>query len=322
MARNNLNILITGGAGYIGSHLINLLLKNNFSVVSIDKKKSTNQKYNKKCIFIKGDIGDKNLVKKILKKYKIDVVVHLAALMSVEESMRKPVLYFKNNIIAPVNLLEAMREAKVNKIIFSSSAAVYGFLKGKLINEKNETNPSSAYGLTKIIFEKILAYYNQTYGFSCISFRIFNAAGADPAGKLKELHNPETHIIPRTIKNILKNSPVVIYGKNYETSDGTCIRDYIHVNDISTAFLSAIPKTKDKICEVFNLSSGNGYSVKEVVDQCYFLLGKTPNVIFKNRRAGDPPILVADNKKVKTFLKWSQKYNLKDIISHTIKSQR
>lgn len=322
MMKKDLKILVTGGAGYIGSHIINMLLSSgDFSVVSIDKNTSLNQKYNKKCIFIKGDIGNKNIVKKVLIKYKINIVLHLAALISVEESMKSPALYFQNNITAAVNLLEAMKETKVNKIIFSSSTAVYGFSSKKLIGEESETSPSSIYGLTKISFENILRYYNQNYNFSSISLRIFNAAGADPRGELKELHNPETHIIPKTIKNIFLNKPAVIYGKDYKTQDGSCIRDYIHVNDISKAFLLAIPKTQNKICETFNLGSGKGRSVKEVVEECYFLLKKDSKVIFKERRSGDPAILVSNNDRIKKFLKWRPKYNLEDIILHTIKSQ-
>lgn len=321
MAKDNLNILVTGGAGYIGSHIINMLVSSNdFSVISIDKKKSINQKHNKKCIFINGDIGDKKLVKKVLKKFKIDIVLHLAALISVEESMKNPAIYFKNNIIASANLLEAMKETKVDKIIFASSAAVYGVLGNKPIGEESATNPFSIYGLTKILFEKILTYYNQVHSFSCISFRIFNAAGFDRGGELKKTKKLETHIIPKVVKNIFQNKPVIIYGKDYNTPDGSCVRDYIHVNDISRAFLLAIPKTKDKICETFNLGFGKGYSVKEVVDQCLFLTKKKSKIIFGERRAGDPATLVSDNEKIKKILKWQTEYSLKDIILHTIKS--
>jgi UDP-glucose 4-epimerase len=322
MARNGLNILVTGGSGYIGSHIIKKLLSNgDFFVVSIDNKKSSSQDYNKKCTFINGSVGDKKNITKILEQYKIDLVVHLAALISVEESMKNPDLYFKNNVFDAINLLEAMEESGVKRIIFSSSAATYGSLENKFLEEKNETNPTNIYGLTKLFFEDILKHYNKEHGFNCISFRLFNIAGADPSGKLKECHNPETHIIPKTIQSIYSGKPVMIYADNYPTPDGTCIRDYIHVDDVATAFLSAIPKTENKICEVFNIGSGKGYSVKEVVDKCYQLMHKEPKIIFEDRRQGDCASLIANNKKIKTFLDWELKYSLDDMILHTIKSE-
>lgn len=320
MKKNRSNVLVTGGAGYLGSHIIKMLISNGFFVVSIDKNKSKNQYHNKKCIFVNGNIGNKKLVKRILEKYKIDIVIHLAGLIRVEESFKKPSVYFKNNVDNSIILLEAMRESGVNKIIFSSSAAVYGLSKKRLISERNITKPVNPYGATKIAFEKILLRYNKKYGFSCISFRIFNVAGADPSGKLAELHKPETHIIPKTIQSIIKNKPVIIYGNNYKTSDNTCVRDYIHVNDVSSAFLSALLKT-NKIYRVFNLGCGKGHSVREVVDQCSIVLRKKPRIIFKNRRVGDPVVLIADNSKVKKILKWKPKYTLKEMILHTVKSQ-
>jgi UDP-glucose 4-epimerase len=314
-AMDNLNILVTGGAGYIGSHIIKtLLVSGNLNVVSIDKKKSINQSYNKGCIFIKGNIGNKKTVKDIFRKYKIDIVIHLASLISVEESMKNPDLYFRNNIIESVSLLEVMKEEGINKIMFSSSAAVYG-------STKNEIKPANVYGLTKFAFENILKYYSQENGLKCIIFRLFNVAGADLSGDLIECHKPETHLIPCTIKSINLNKPVVIFAQNYSTPDGSCIRDYIHVNDVASAFLLAIPKFNEIKYDIFDIGFGKGYSVKEVVDECFLLLKKEPKIIYKDRRAGDSAILLSDNKKAKRVLGWKPKYNLKDIILHTVNSQ-
>lgn len=324
MKKENLKILVTGGAGYIGSHLINqLLLNSDYRVFSLDKKNSPNQKYNKKCFFIKGRIGDKNLVRKILKENKIDLVIHLASLIRIDESEKKPLKYFKNNVLEGISLLEVMRETGTDKIIYSSSAAVYGSGPGKKIRESHKTEPFSIYGLTKLEFEKILNFYNQKHNFKCIIFRIFNAAGADPSAKIREIHKPETHLIPRVLDSLNSQKPILIYGKNYNTPDGTCLRDYIHVNDISSAFISAISfLNKDKIFEIYNLGSGQAYSVKEVIDLCSKILNKKIKVIFKDRREGDLATLVSDNSKIKKLLKWKPKYKLKDMIIHTFKSRQ
>jgi len=325
MKRKTLKILITGGAGYIGSHLINqLLLNNDYKIFSIDKDYSPNQKYNKGCVYIRNRIGNKNFIKKILRKEKIDLIIHLASLIRVDESAKKPLKYFKNNILEGISLLEAMRETNTNKIIYSSSAAVYGYNQKKLIKENDPACPSSIYGLTKLEFEKILKFYHNNYNFKVIIFRIFNAAGADPSGKLKEIHKPETHLIPKIIDSLKSKKPILIYGKNYNTDDGTCLRDYIHVNDIASAFVSALSllnKNNSKIMKIYNLGSAKAYSVKEVIDLSSKILNKKIKVVYKDKRIGDSPVLTADNKRIESSLKWKPKYKLEDIIIHTFNSR-
>lgn len=315
------NILVTGGEGYIGSHLINRLLSaKKGAVVSIDNKKTG--KLPKKGIFVRGNIADKKLLLQILKKYKINLVIHLAGLINIEESMEKPDKYFDNNVRAGLKLLEAMKTAGVKKIIYSSSAAIYGLAKTKFIKEEAPKNPVNIYGLTKKIFEELLAYYHQVHGFQYLIFRYFNVAGADWKAGLRENHNPETHLIPRTLQSLFSQQPIRIYGKDYNTPDGTCLRDYIHVLDVVRAQEKSLPLfLKGKVCDVFNLGSGKGYSVLEVVKECAKLTKK--NLIIENaqKRVGDPPFLVADCQKIKRFLGWQPEKNLRNIIKDTLKSQ-
>lgn len=316
------NILITGGAGYIGSHIMKMLSDNfNGKIVSLDKQITANQKQIKRGIFIKGDIANYSLMEKILKKYRIDIVLHLAGLIQVDESMRKPELYFNNNVNSGLKLLEAMRNCGVQKIIYASSGAVYGAPETKFIKEDYRLRPINVYGLTKVCFENTLNFYHRLFSFNCVIFRFFNVAGADPSGKIVESHKPETHLIPRILISINKNKPVVIFGSDYKTKDGTCIRDYIHVNDISIALTKAIPFVlKQKTFEIFNLASAKGYSVLDVLKTAEKVTGKKTKINWQPNRMGEPTMLVADYRKVKQMLKWTPKYSLEDIIAHTQKS--
>lgn len=314
--------MVTGGAGYVGSHLLKEILKQpNATIVSIDKEKSSNQKYIKKAIFINGDIGDKSRVLKMLKKYKIDIVIHLAAYINIEESMRKPVLYFKNNVVAGLNLLGAMREAGIKKIIYSSSAAVYDSSASKRVKENDPLKPANTYGLTKTTFENVISSYSKIYGFDYIILRLFNVAGADPEGELKESHRPETHLIPRVLHSIFSKKPVVVYGNDYNTPDATCLRDYVHVNDVSQTFIKAIPVIlKSHIAEVFNIGSGKARSVLDVIDACEKITNRKAKICWADRREGDPATLVANCGKAKKFLGWKAKYDLEDMVRHAINS--
>ncbi|MCX6759725.1 MAG: UDP-glucose 4-epimerase GalE [Candidatus Nealsonbacteria bacterium] len=322
MAKKHLKILVTGGAGFIGSHLINKLLLSGFKVYSIDNHDSPEQKINKKCVFIKGSILSRRLLNNFFKKNSIDVVIHLAALIRVDESQKYPQRYFKNNVQGGVCLLNAMKDFNIDKMVFASSAAVYGKPKGSLIIENDNLNPHSVYGLTKMKFEEILAQYNKNYGIKSVSLRIFNASGADPSGKFKERHKPETHLIPNALKSLRFDKPIIVFGNDYSTKDGTCMRDYIHVNDISGAFILAIPRliNNQASYESYNLSSAKGYSVKQIIDLCSVAMKKDARVLFKDRREGDSPFLVANNLKIKKELNWKPKYAIKEIISHTISS--
>jgi len=322
MFKNKLNILITGGEGFIGSHLIKLLsLNSKAKVISVDKKIGCNHQYLKKIIFVKSDIGNTSVILSLLKKYRVNVVIHLASLISVEESMRKPKSYFDNNFIKGFKLLESMKKCGVKKIIYSSSAAVYGLTSKKIISENCEKNPNNFYGLTKNLFEELLEYYSKVHNFNCINFRIFNVTGADPEGELKEYHRPETHLLPLVLRCMNFNRPVIIYGSDYNTPDGTCVRDYIHVNDVCRAILKAVPLLfQRKICESFNLGFGKGLSVLEVINTCGRIFKKNPKINWQEKRVGDPEILVADCGKIKRFLKWKPNYDLEKMIIHTFQS--
>lgn len=321
MKTANMRVLVTGGSGYIGSHVVKKLLSEGAIVFSIDKKNPP-QKYDKNFTFIKGDIANKSLLEKLFKNNAIDVVVHLAALIRPDESMEKPLLYFKNNVSCGVVLLEAMKRFGIHHIIFASSCSVYGVSNNKAIKENFPCQPASMYGVTKSVFENILDFYSKDYGFSSISLRIFNASGLDPKGNLQENHRPETHVIPNILASLYSKKPIMVYGNNYKTKDGTCVRDYVHVNDISRAFSLAIYYAlKHKTHQVFNIGAGRGYSVKEVIEAATLSTGKSAKVVFKKKRVGDQPFLVCDNTKAKALLPWKPQYNLEDIISHVIHSK-
>lgn len=318
----NPNILVTGGEGYIGSHLMHQLSsKQRGVVVSIDNKKEKNQKTLQNGIFIKGDIADREVVSHILKKYRIDVVMHLAALINVKESMDNPGKYFDNNVVAGFKLLEAMRLNGVKKIMYSSSAAVYGLPRTKFIKETHQKNPINTYGLTKKVFEELLSYYRQVHGFEYVTFRYFNVAGADWKNGLKENHQPETHLIPLTFRALFSDTPIKVYGTDYNTPDGTCIRDYIHVTDLVKAHQKALSLLlQGKICDVFNLGSGKGHSVLEIINECSQAVNKSPIIQAAPRRSGDPPFLLADCQKIKRAVGWQPQYNLERIIRDTMKA--
>lgn len=301
MNDNKPKILVTGGSGFIGSHLVKKLLEAGFKVYFIDIKSSSEVKINKNAVFCKGSILDEKFLDRFFKKNKIDVVMHLAALIRVDESSLKPKLYFENNVKGSICLLEAMRKAKIDKIAFASSAAVYG---------------DSIYGLTKKQFEEILKAYSDNYGISSISFRIFNASGADPSGEFKERHNPETHLIPNVLKLLKEDKPIIVFGNDYNTKDGTCVRDYVHVSDICDAFIAAIPRLSGY--KIYDISSGNKYSVKEIISLCSEILQKKAKILVKPKRKGDASYLIGNNKKIKSDLKWKPKYGIKEIISHAI----
>jgi len=319
----NSNILVTGGEGYIGSHLMHQLSsKQKGVVVSIDNKKRKNKKTLQNAIFVKGDIANRKLISKILKKYRINVVMHLAGLINVEESMNNPGKYFDNNVVAGFKLLEAMRLNGVKKIIYSSSAAVYGLSRTKFIKETHPKNPINTYGLTKKVFEELLSYYHQVHGFEYVIFRYFNIAGANWENGLRENHKPETHLIPLIFQALFSDTPIKVYGTDYNTPDGTCVRDYVHVTDITKALQKALSLLLQwKICDVFNLGSGKGHSVLEIINECSKVVNKSPIIQIVPRRSGDPPFLLADCQKIKRAVGWEPQYNLMRIIEDTMKAQ-
>lgn len=313
-----MNILVTGGAGYIGSHVLKILLKAEHNVVTIDNL----QKGHKEAVtggeFIKGDLADRDLLNKIISENDIEAVIHLAADSLVGESMEDPGKYYQNNVANGLNLLEAVVNNNVQYIVFSSTAAVYGEPKEIPIRENHPTNPTNTYGESKLFFEKILKRYNDIYNLKYISLRYFNAAGADPDTEIGEAHNPETHLIPLVLQTALGiRDEIYIFGDDYPTRDGSCIRDYIHVNDLADAHLLAVEAlAAGNESSIYNLGNGEGYSVKEVIDTVKEVTGRDFKVEVSKRRDGDPAVLIASSEKIKDELNWQPKYpELEKIIS-------
>lgn len=324
-------ILVTGGAGYIGSHVCKLLLEHGYNVVVVDNfsrghieaVEVLSHLGKDKFKFYKIDLADKDALDDIFKKHNFDAVLHFAGFIEAGESMKYPGRFFRNNVCNGINLLESMVQAGTKKIIFSSTAAVYESPKGqKLIKETDKLNPANTYGVTKLTFEQMLSCYEKTYGLIHVSLRYFNAAGADFGGLLGERHNPETHLIPRVIQAALgQRKEAQIYGTDYPTKDGTCIRDYIHVNDLADAHILALEYLlKGGESNVYNLGSGSGYSVREVFDAVRRISGRSFKVTENPRRKGDAPFLVADSSKIKKELLWKPKFpQLEEMVSSALR---
>lgn len=306
-------ILVTGGAGYIGSHCVLALIEKGYDVLIYDNLSTghistvrTLEKVGKgKINFIQGDLlstGD--LAKTFLNK--IDAVVHFAALSQVGESMTNPDKYYRNNVIGTLNLLDAMKNAGVNKIVFSSTAAVYGEPVHVPIDEEHPKNPINPYGQTKLVIERIMDDYDRAYGLKSVRLRYFNVAGADSESRVGEIHDPETHLVPNILKSTFNNSKTFeMFGTDYDTKDGTCVRDYINVEDLANAHILALDYLIDGgKTDVFNLGTKMGNTVKEVFDVCERVTGKSIPVVVKGRRDGDPAQFVADNSKAQKILGW------------------
>jgi UDP-glucose 4-epimerase len=319
---DNRTVLVTGGAGYIGSHAVQLLERRGVKVIILDNLVYGHGdliKANFKAKLIVGDIGDKNLLTKIFSSHTIDAVLHFAAYAYVGESVLDPAKYYQNNVVASLSLLEAMREYNINNIVFSSTCATYGMPHYIPIDEKHVQNPINPYGFTKLAVERMLQDYDHAYGMKSIIFRYFNAAGADPDGLLGEDHEPETHLIPLVLKVASQQlSSVSIFGTDYDTPDGTCIRDYIHVTDLAEAHVLGLEYLWEyQTSNVFNLGNGNGFSVRELIDIAHNITGKKIDTNFCPRRVGDPPILIGDSKKATKILGWQPQYSqLESIIQH------
>ncbi len=302
-------ILVTGGAGYIGSHVVKELLRQGHRPIVLDNLQTGHRKAVRDALFIEGDLADPTGLREIFHSYPIDAVMHFAAHCLVGESVEKPIKYFNNNVRNSMQLLELLYENDVNKFVFSSSAAVYGEPEEIPISEEHLCIPTNPYGETKWIFEKVLQAFHDLKKIKYISIRYFNAAGADPEGELGEDHSPETHLIPLVIKAALNGKSVPIYGTDYHTPDGTCIRDYIHVTDLAQAHILALNKLEEgESSEIYNLGNGNGFSVREVIETIRKVTGKRIGSIESSRRPGDPARLVASSEKIKKKLGWAPKY--------------
>lgn len=310
-------VLVTGGAGYIGSCTCQLLAENGFLPITYDNL-STGHAYSVKWgPLIEGDIADTKKLQEVISSYSIDVVVHFASSALVSESVKEPALYYHNNVLGTLSLLEAMRKTDTHNIIFSSSCAIYGIPKKVPILEDEMQNPINPYGKTKLMIEQILSDYSKSYQLNYVSLRYFNAAGADISNLLGENHTEETHLIPLAIESALLEKELHIYGDDFPTKDGSAIRDYIHIKDLAKAHLLALFHLESDSTSIScNLGTGIGSSVFEIVSAIETHLNKKIKVTLSPKRDGDPPILFADNTKAYQLLKWKPTFSdLTTIIS-------
>ena len=316
-------ILITGGAGYIGSHtVLNLIENTDYKIIIFDNLENGHietvnallEINSDRIIFEKGDLRNIEDIENVFNKYSIDGVIHFAAFALVEESVQNPSKYYRNNIYGTLNLLDTMIKHNVKRIVFSSTCATYGEPTYTPIDEKHPQNPINPYGYSKLSVERIMDDYDKAYGLKSIRLRYFNVTGADEKGRIGEWHEPETHLIPNILKSN-DNKVFTIFGDDYDTKDGTCIRDYVNVLDLAEAHrLSYEYLIKENKTDVFNIGTGEGYSVKEVFEACERVLNKKIPVEIKGRRAGDPAVLYADIGKVKSILDWKAKKSLEESI--------
>jgi UDP-glucose 4-epimerase len=307
------NLFVTGGAGYIGSIVVEQLIANgHLAVVYDDLSRGHRAAVAKESIFIEGNLMEREKLIRAFERHNVEAVIHLAASGQVGESIRNPHLYFTNNVSAGITLLDAMLSAGIKRIVCSSTAAIYGEPETIPITEETPPRPSNPYGESKLAFERMLRWYEEAYQLHYVSLRYFNAAGASE--RLGEDHDPETHLIPNVLRAASgKASHVDIFGEDYNTPDGTCVRDYIHVIDIANAHLLALGVT-EKRSEVYNLGYGNGYSVAEVVEMARQVTGRWISTEAGPRRAGDPPVLIANPDKIMRDLGWSPRHSELDRI--------
>lgn len=315
-----MNILVTGGAGYVGSHIVKKLVEDNYKVVVYDNLSQGNQKaVNKKAILIKSNLKDKIKINEVLKKYKIKAIIHTAAYVSVGESIKNPKKYFTNNVDYSMNLLNAMKSNNVKFIVFSSTLSTINNMAKRPFTKNLITIPENPYTKTKFIFENTLREADKSDNIKSISLKCSNVAGADHKGAIGEYHKPETHLIPNVLKAALgKKSYVNVYGKDYKTKDGTSVRDYIHVSDVADSHILALEALfNGHKTDIYNLGNGKGYSVLDIIKVAEKVTGKKIQIKIKGKRLGDAPIVVADSKKIRKDLKWKQVYNDIDNIIKT-----
>ncbi|MCZ6669406.1 MAG: UDP-glucose 4-epimerase GalE [Acidobacteria bacterium] len=311
-----MRVLVTGGAGYIGSHIVHELRRNGVHTVILDDLSLGHAESVEGFDLVRGDIGNRDLVRETIISQRIDVLIHMAARSQVGESVRDPGVYYDHNVRRSLELLEGMREAGCKRMVFSSSAAVYGEPKTVPILEEHPALPTNPYGATKLCFEEALGWYRQAYGFGFISLRYFNAAGAVPEDRLGEDHDPETHLIPLVLQTALgRRERLVIHGTDYPTPDGSCIRDYIHVVDLARAHVQAAKRlSAGSPGAIYNLGTGTGTSVKEVIAVARTVTGREIPTQEGPRRAGDPAVLVAASSRTQAGFDWTPRIPLRKII--------
>ena len=312
-----MRILVTGGAGYIGSHAARLFIANGHEVVVYDNLSRGHQRAVPDGHLVRGELTDTVLLEKALRHYQIEGIVHFAGLTYVGESVGDPALYYQNNIVGTLSLLEAARLSGVRRVVFSSTAAVYGMPQTVPIREICQCLPINPYGRTKRVIEQILADYLDAYGIGYVALRYFNAAGADPSGEMGEDHSPETHLIPLVLQVALgQRDSIAIFGKDYDTLDGTCIRDYVHVHDLAEAHLLALQWLEPGKSGTFNLGTGRGHSVREIINVCREVTGRRITEKLQDRRPGDPAVLVASSDSAQTELGWKPRFtDIREVIA-------
>lgn len=312
-----MKVLVTGGAGFIGSHACKALAGAGHEPIAFDNLRTGHAWAVRHGPLEQGDLLDMSRLTDVMSSHGIDAVMHFAALAYVGESITDPDIYYRGNVTGTISLLDAMRQAGVAKIVFSSSCATYGNI-GHRITEADAQNPINPYGASKLMAERILRDYAAAFGIGCIALRYFNAAGSDPDGELGEVHDPETHLIPIALQVAQGQRPALqVFGTDYPTRDGTCVRDFIHVCDLADAHLAALDAIEPGQFRAFNLGNGNGFSVREVIDRVAAVTGREVPWTAAPRRPGDPPELVADAAAAASALNWNPRFpDLDDMISH------
>jgi UDP-glucose 4-epimerase len=314
-------ILVTGGAGYIGSHAVLALQRAGYGVVVLDSLEYGHRELVEEILKVElvvGDINDRTTLDQLFATHNIAAVIHLAAYIAVGESVSEPAKYYRNNVSGTLTLLNAMLAAQVNKIVFASTCSIFGMPKQVPMTEDHPQDPINPYATTKWMVERMLADFDRAYNLRSVVFRFFNASGANPEGLIGEDHNPETHLIPLVLLTALgKRESISIWGTDYPTPDGTCLRDYIHVSDLAHAHLLGVEYLLEGgKSEAFNLGNGNGFSVRQVIETARTVTDRDINVLECDRRPGDPPILVGSSDKAKKILGWCPQYpDLSKIIS-------
>lgn len=314
-----MHILVVGGAGYIGSHMVKLLGGKGLRVTTLDDLSAGHRDAVLCGEFVQGNLGNRRLLDQLFAEQSFDLVMHFASWIQVGESVKDPAKYYHNNVVNTHVLLDAMRHASVNRFVFSSTAATFGEPQYVPMDEHHPQAPINPYGRSKWMVEQILKDYDKAYGLKSMVFRYFNAAGADPQGQLGERHDPETHLIPLVLQAASGRRPSIsVFGQDYDTPDGTCIRDYIHVNDLCEAHhLAALALMEGAESSSFNLGNGSGFSVQQVIDAARAVTGKDIPVVYGPRREGDPARLVADSRRAQAELGWAPQFaDLDTIIAH------
>ncbi len=319
MNQSQKSILVTGGAGYIGAHACKALAEAGYMPVAFDNLVYGHRQSVKWGPLEEGDIGDRRRLETVLKKYNPTAVMHFAAYAYVGESVENPAKYYRNNVSGTLALLESLKNFGIDKIIFSSTCATYGMPKQMPIGEDHPQYPINPYGRSKLMIEWILRDFAAAYDLKFISLRYFNAAGADPDAEIGEDHTPETHLIPLVLDTALdRRNHLEIFGTDYDTPDGTCIRDYIHVTDLADAHLRALEYLRDGgESNVFNLGNGNGFSVREVISAARELTGRDITCVESERRPGDPPVLIGSSEKIRKTLSWNPVFTTIEAIIET-----